>query len=275
MELLRPSSVRRARRRCLLARRTRGRAAAAGGAARGGAACRRARRRAARRAGRHDRRRDDARGARGRARDPGGAARGVPTRGLAAASQRELARRQPPPVDAVLVLAARLSVPPARRGPLPRPRRRASRARDLRERLLRVRASLGRGRLARRARRAACERAAASSRSRSCTGSRTRATGARRRSRTASCCSSSSCRPWRRASTSRRWTASAGRSHRWESPRRGLVTARLRIALAGVAPIPWRIESVDDLDAATPLPRTEWKVPLARALVRRALAALG
>jgi xanthine dehydrogenase YagS FAD-binding subunit len=48
-----------------------------------------------------------------------------------------------------------------------------------------------------------------------------------------------------------------------------------RIALAGVAPIPWRIEGVEGLDEATPLPRTEWKVPLAQALVRRALAALG
>jgi CO/xanthine dehydrogenase FAD-binding subunit len=46
-----------------------------------------------------------------------------------------------------------------------------------------------------------------------------------------------------------------------------------RIALAGVAPIPWRIEGIEDLDKATALPRTEWKVPLARALVRRALAA--
>jgi hypothetical protein len=31
---------------------------------------------------------------------------------------------------------------------------------------------------------------------------------------------------------------------------------------------------VETLDEATPLPRTEWKVPLARALVSRALAAL-
>jgi len=66
---------------------------------------------------------------------------------------------------------------------------------------------------------------------------------------------------------------------RWAFPQVGVAVARhedgsTRIALAGVAPIPWRIESVDDLDAATPLPRTEWKVPLARALVRRALAAL-
>jgi xanthine dehydrogenase YagS FAD-binding subunit len=66
---------------------------------------------------------------------------------------------------------------------------------------------------------------------------------------------------------------------RWSFPQVGVAAARVggetRIALAGVAPIPWRIESVDDLGAATPLPRTEWKVPLAQALVRRALAALG
>jgi xanthine dehydrogenase YagS FAD-binding subunit len=67
---------------------------------------------------------------------------------------------------------------------------------------------------------------------------------------------------------------------RWSFPQVGVAAARqadgtTRIALAGVAPIPWRIESADELDAATPLPRTEWKVPLAQALVRRALAALG
>jgi xanthine dehydrogenase YagS FAD-binding subunit len=66
---------------------------------------------------------------------------------------------------------------------------------------------------------------------------------------------------------------------RWSFPQVGVAVARhadgsTRIALSGVAPIPWRIESVDDLDAATPLPRTEWKVPLARALARRALAFL-
>jgi xanthine dehydrogenase YagS FAD-binding subunit len=67
---------------------------------------------------------------------------------------------------------------------------------------------------------------------------------------------------------------------RWSFPQVGVAVARLvdgstRIALAGVAPTPWRIESIEELDAATPLPRTEWKVPLARALVRRALAQLG
>jgi xanthine dehydrogenase YagS FAD-binding subunit len=63
---------------------------------------------------------------------------------------------------------------------------------------------------------------------------------------------------------------------RWSFPQVGVAAARhadgsTRIAVAGVAPVPWRIERVEDLDAATPLPRTEWKVPLAQALVRRAL----
>jgi xanthine dehydrogenase YagS FAD-binding subunit len=67
---------------------------------------------------------------------------------------------------------------------------------------------------------------------------------------------------------------------RWSFPQVGVAAARhadgsTRIALAGVAPIPWRIDGIEALDSATPLPRTEWKVPLARALVRRALAALG
>jgi len=66
---------------------------------------------------------------------------------------------------------------------------------------------------------------------------------------------------------------------RWAFPQVGVAAAQLadgsvRIALAGVAPIPWRIESVEALDAATPLPRTAWKLPVARALVRRALVAL-
>jgi xanthine dehydrogenase YagS FAD-binding subunit len=65
---------------------------------------------------------------------------------------------------------------------------------------------------------------------------------------------------------------------RWSFPQVGVAAARIggetRIALAGVAPIPWRIEGAEDLDRATPLPRTEWKVPLTRALVGRALAAI-
>ncbi|HEV8098453.1 MAG TPA: hypothetical protein VGP56_04860, partial [Gaiellaceae bacterium] len=47
-----------------------------------------------------------------------------------------------------------------------------------------------------------------------------------------------------------------------------------RLALAGVAPIPWLISGPDDLDRASPLPGTAYKVDLARPLVRRALDAL-
>jgi xanthine dehydrogenase YagS FAD-binding subunit len=66
---------------------------------------------------------------------------------------------------------------------------------------------------------------------------------------------------------------------RWSFPQVGVAAARLgdgttRLALAGVAPIPWLLDGEASLEGATPLPRTEWKVPLARALVRRALAAL-
>jgi xanthine dehydrogenase YagS FAD-binding subunit len=65
---------------------------------------------------------------------------------------------------------------------------------------------------------------------------------------------------------------------KWSFPQVGVAAARFggetRIALAGVAPIPWLLESPSSLDAATPLPRTEWKTPVARALVERALAAL-
>jgi xanthine dehydrogenase YagS FAD-binding subunit len=49
----------------------------------------------------------------------------------------------------------------------------------------------------------------------------------------------------------------------------------VRLALAGVAPIPWRLDSPDDLERATPLPGTAFKVELARPLIRRALEALG
>ena len=65
---------------------------------------------------------------------------------------------------------------------------------------------------------------------------------------------------------------------RWSFPQVGVAVARVagetRIALAGVAPIPWLLASPADLDAATPLPRTEWKLPVAKALVARALAGL-
>jgi xanthine dehydrogenase YagS FAD-binding subunit len=48
-----------------------------------------------------------------------------------------------------------------------------------------------------------------------------------------------------------------------------------RLALSGVAPIPWVLASADSLDGATPLPGTAYKLELARALVGRALAEVG
>ena len=49
----------------------------------------------------------------------------------------------------------------------------------------------------------------------------------------------------------------------------------VRLALSGAAPIPWSLASPDDLDHATPLPGTAYKVEIARALVRRAVVAVG
>ena len=66
---------------------------------------------------------------------------------------------------------------------------------------------------------------------------------------------------------------------RWAFPLVGVAAARFGgdvcLALSGVAPIPWRLESPETLEAATPLPGTAYKVEIARALVRRALAAVG
>jgi xanthine dehydrogenase YagS FAD-binding subunit len=65
---------------------------------------------------------------------------------------------------------------------------------------------------------------------------------------------------------------------RWSFPIVGVAAARaageVRLALSGVAPIPWPIGSEADLDSATPLPGTAYKLDIARALVRRALAAI-
>jgi xanthine dehydrogenase YagS FAD-binding subunit len=62
---------------------------------------------------------------------------------------------------------------------------------------------------------------------------------------------------------------------KWAFPLVGVATARtgdaIRIALAGVAPIPWTLDNPAALDDATPLPGTAYKVEIARALVRRAL----
>ena len=63
---------------------------------------------------------------------------------------------------------------------------------------------------------------------------------------------------------------------RWSFPIVGVAAVRTggatRIALAGVAPIPWLLDG--NLDGATPLPRNAYKVDVAKALVRRAEAAL-
>jgi xanthine dehydrogenase YagS FAD-binding subunit len=64
----------------------------------------------------------------------------------------------------------------------------------------------------------------------------------------------------------------------WSFPLVGVAAARfgedVRLALAGVAPIPWALGSPAELDEATPLPGTAYKVEIARALVRRALEAV-
>jgi xanthine dehydrogenase YagS FAD-binding subunit len=58
----------------------------------------------------------------------------------------------------------------------------------------------------------------------------------------------------------------------------GVAAARfgdgVRLALAGVAPIPWALGSADELEEATPLPGTAYKVEIARTLVRRAVEAV-
>ena len=48
----------------------------------------------------------------------------------------------------------------------------------------------------------------------------------------------------------------------------------VRYGLAGVAPVPWAITSVDALDSATPLEQSAYKVQLARALIERARQAV-
>jgi xanthine dehydrogenase YagS FAD-binding subunit len=66
---------------------------------------------------------------------------------------------------------------------------------------------------------------------------------------------------------------------KWAFPLVGVAAARrgreTRIALAGVAPIPWLLDGPAALDDATPLPGTAYKVEIARALVRRAVEGVG
>jgi xanthine dehydrogenase YagS FAD-binding subunit len=63
---------------------------------------------------------------------------------------------------------------------------------------------------------------------------------------------------------------------RWAFPLVGVAAARrgddTRVALAGVAPVPWLLAG--SLDEATPLPHNAYKVEIATALVRRAVRQL-
>jgi len=65
---------------------------------------------------------------------------------------------------------------------------------------------------------------------------------------------------------------------KWSFAIVGVAAARfsdgVRMALAGVAPIPWALPSVDALEQATPLPGTAYKVQISRALIRRAVEAI-
>ena len=65
---------------------------------------------------------------------------------------------------------------------------------------------------------------------------------------------------------------------RWAFALVGVAAAHVggetRIALAGVAPVPWLLASPEELEHATPLPGTEYKVEIARTLVERALDGL-
>jgi xanthine dehydrogenase YagS FAD-binding subunit len=65
---------------------------------------------------------------------------------------------------------------------------------------------------------------------------------------------------------------------KWSFAIVGVAAARfgdgIRLALAGVAPVPWSLSSADALEQATPLPGTAYKVQIARALIRRAVEAV-
>jgi len=65
---------------------------------------------------------------------------------------------------------------------------------------------------------------------------------------------------------------------KWAFPLVGVAAARLgddvRLGLAGVAPIPWALDSADGLEAATPLDGTAYKLEIARALIKRAVEAV-
>ena len=65
---------------------------------------------------------------------------------------------------------------------------------------------------------------------------------------------------------------------KWAFPLVGVAAARfgedVRLGLAGVAPIPWTLDSADGLESATPLDGTAYKLEIARALIKRAVEAV-
>jgi xanthine dehydrogenase YagS FAD-binding subunit len=65
---------------------------------------------------------------------------------------------------------------------------------------------------------------------------------------------------------------------RWAFALVGVAAARyangVRLALAGVAPVPWALDSLEALDTAEPLPGNAYKVELAQVLGRRAIASV-
>ncbi len=66
---------------------------------------------------------------------------------------------------------------------------------------------------------------------------------------------------------------------KWSFAIVGVAAARfsdgVTLALAGAAPVPWALASADALEQATPLPGTAYKLDIARALIRRAVEAVG
>jgi xanthine dehydrogenase YagS FAD-binding subunit len=63
--------------------------------------------------------------------------------------------------------------------------------------------------------------------------------------------------------------------HAWSFAIVGVAAARfgndVSLGLAGVAPVPWPLGSIEELDGATPLPGTTFKLQIARVLARRAV----
>ena len=183
--------------------------------------------------------------------DPRRAPRGVPARRVAAAAEHGLARREPPPVDALLVLAARVTragctaATAATRARASTASMRSSRTTSARRRIRPT--SL---RHCSRSTRA-CTRTAASSASPSCTGSRTRPTGATTTLEPGELILEVELPPveasvYLKAMDRKRWALPAGRRRRGAHRRRDAHRARRRRA-DSMAPGRAR-----GLDAATP-----------------------